>query len=231
MTLITDGEASIHDIGDSVIILTLRDQANQKVNERVISIAASLRCFDIEGLRDVVPTFNTVAVFFDPLRASIELIKKALVQSLGNVDSPDSPQLHEIDVVYGGIDGPDLARVAHLNGLSEHEVVVRHTARTYRVFMLGFMPGFPYLGFVDSSIAAPRKVSPSISVPAGSVGIAGNQTGIYPTDSPGGWQIIGRTDVQLFNPKTPPHTTCVPGDLVRFRRVSSLPPKLSLIHI
>ena len=133
--------------------------------------------------------------------------------------------MHEIDVVYGGIDGPDLARVAHLNGLSEHEVVVRHTARTYRVFMLGFMPGFPYLGFVDSSIAAPRKVSPNISVPAGSVGIAGNQTGIYPTDSPGGWQIIGRTDVQLFNPKTPPHTTCVPGDLVRFRRVSSLPPK------
>ena len=225
MTLITNGEASIHDIGDSVIILTLRDQANQKVNERVISIAASLRCFDIEGLRDVVPTFNTVAVFFDPLRASIELIKKALVQSLGNVDSSDPPQLHEIDVVYGGIDGPDLARVAHLNGLSEHEVVVRHTARTYRVFMLGFMPGFPYLGFVDSSIAAPRKVSPNISVPAGSVGIAGNQTGIYPTDSPGGWQIIGRTDVQLFNPKTPPHTTCVPGDLVRFRRVSSLPPK------
>jgi len=225
VTLTTDGEASIHDAGDSVVILTLGDKVDQQVNERVISIAASLRCFDIEGLRDVVPTFNTVAVFFDPLRVSIELIKKALVQSLSNVASLGPPQLHEIDVVYGGMDGPDLARVAHLNGLSEHEVVVRHTAKTYRVFMLGFMPGFPYLGFVDPSIEAPRKASPNIRVPVGSVGIAGNQTGIYPTNSPGGWQIIGRADVQLFNPKTPPHTTCVPGDLVRFRRVSSLPSK------
>lgn len=225
MTLITDGEASIHDVGDSAIILTLGDQVDQEVNERAIGIAAALRCFDIEGLRDVVPTFNTVAVFFDPLHTSIELIKEALVKSLGNVASPGPPQLHEIDVVYGGMDGPDLARVANLNGLSEHDVVVRHTARTYRVFMLGFMPGFPYLGFVDSSIAIPRKVSPNIRVPAGSVGIASNQTGIYPTESPGGWQIIGRTDVQLFNPKTPPHTTCAPGDLVQFRHVSSLPPK------
>jgi len=225
VTLITDGEANIHDVGDSAIILTLGDQVNQEVNERAVGIAASLRGFDIDGLRDVVPTFNTVAVFFDPFRTSIELIKEALVKSLGNVASSGPPQLHEIDIVYGGMDGPDLARVAHLNGLSEHDVVVRHTARTYRVFMLGFMPGFPYLGFIDSSIVTPRKVSPNIRVPAGSVGIAGNQTGIYPTDSPGGWQIIGRTDVQLFNPKTPPHTTCAPGDLVRFRRVASLPPK------
>ena len=225
MTLIIDGEASIHDVGDSAIILTLGDQVDQEVNERVIGIAAALRCFDIEGLRDVVPTFNTVVVFFDPLHTSVELIKEALVKSLGNVASSDPPQLHEIDVVYGGMDGPDLSRIANLSGLSEHDVVVRHTARTYRVFMLGFMPGFPYLGFVDSSIAIPRKASPNIRVPAGSVGIASNQTGIYPTESPGGWQIIGRADIQLFNQKTPPHTTCAPGDLVKFRHVSSLPPK------
>jgi KipI family sensor histidine kinase inhibitor len=121
-----------------------------------------------------------------------------------------------VPVSYGGEFGPDLAEVAAFAGLSEAAVVALHIGVRYRVFMLGFLPGFAYMGRVDSRIAAPRKGTPRLRVPAGSVGIAGVQTGIYPRESPGGWQIIGRTTIPLFDPLTSPSALFAPGDTVRF---------------
>ena len=130
-------------------------------------------------------------------------------------------KLVAVPVAYGGPFGPDLPEVARFAGCSEDEVVERHASRTYRVYMLGFMPGFPYLGLVDERIAAPRRASPRTSVPAGSVGIAGRQTGIYPTASPGGWQIVGRTPVRLFDLDRHEPCLVLPGDVVRFEPIAA----------
>jgi KipI family sensor histidine kinase inhibitor len=119
-------------------------------------------------------------------------------------------------VRYGGESGPDLDEVAALSGLSRGEVVERHAARTYRVFMLGFLPGFAYLGTLDPAIQVPRRTTPRSAVASGSVGLAGAQTGVYPRVSPGGWQIIGRSDVRLFDPGLDPPSRLAPGDRVRF---------------
>src|SRR5699024_4926794 len=122
----------------------------------------------------------------------------------------------EIPVLYGGDYGPDLDLVAHRNQLSTEEVIRIHSERDYLVYMIGFAPGFPYVGGMDERIEAPRKENPRQSIPAGSVGIAGKQTGIYPFESPGGWQIIGRTPAQLFLPESNPPTLIQPGDRLRF---------------
>jgi KipI family sensor histidine kinase inhibitor len=145
-------------------------------------------------------------------------IEPLLTQAL--LDADDAPDVEgpvvEIAVSYGGVDGPDLPAVAGAVGLPPEEVVRRHCAVTYRVFMLGFLPGFPYLGPVDPTIHVPRLAVPRTSVPAGSVGLAGSQTGIYPRASPGGWQIIGRTSDVLFDVARTPPARLAPGDRVRF---------------
>ena len=206
----------VHEAGESAVLLDLEDVIDPRVNARAIAVARALEAARVPGVRDVVPTFRSVAVYFDPLRADL-----ARIEALLRVDStmsvaPDAGDTIEVPVAYGGEFGPDLPEVAAFARLREHEVIELHASRPYRVFMMGFLPGFPYLGMVDERIGAPRRASPRIRVPAGSVGIAGGQTGIYPRDSPGGWQVIGRTPLRLFDPERRPSALFAPGDTVRF---------------
>jgi KipI family sensor histidine kinase inhibitor len=171
------------------------------------------------GVLDVVPAFASLGLHLAPT-ADDRAIEGRLRERLGgapaaaDVDVPG--KLVDIPVRYGGEDGPDLDEVAALSGLPRGEVVERHAARTYRVFMLGFLPGFAYLGTLDPAIHVPRRTTPRTAVASGSVGLAGAQTGVYPRVSPGGWQIIGRTDMRLFDPELDPPSRLAPGDRVRF---------------
>jgi KipI family sensor histidine kinase inhibitor len=208
----------ISEAGDSALLLELEEVINVSVNAQVIAVAGAVRRAGLPGIRDVVPTYRSVAVHFDPLTVDIETIRDTLTRA---ADTP--PVLAEgrtvvIPVQYGGDMGPDLHAVAAFAGVSPDEVVARHAGARYRVFMLGFLPGFSYMGTVDETIAMPRHATPRVKVPAGSVGIAGRQTGVYPRESPGGWQLIGRTPVSLFNPNRVPAALVAPGDTVRFVR-------------
>lgn len=202
--------------GDSAVLLELEPIIDVRINERAITIADLVRSRAVPGVRDVVPTFRAVAVHFDPAATDAEHVERELrlasvapVRILGG-------RTHDVPVVYGGDSGPDLGAVAEWAGISEAEVIARHAAAQYRVYMLGFMPGFAYMGRVDERIAAPRRSTPRTRVAAGSVGIAGEQTGIYPMESPGGWQIIGRTRVPVFDATRVPAALFAPGDSVRF---------------
>jgi antagonist of KipI len=208
----------ISEAGDSALLLELDEVINVSVNAQAIAIAGAVRRAGLPGIRDVLSTYRSVAVHFDPLTLDIDTLRDTLTRL---ADTP--PVLVEgktvvIPVQYGGDMGPDLRAVAAFGGISPDEVVARHAGARYRVFMLGFLPGFTYMGTVDETIAMPRHATPRIKVPAGSVGIAGRQTGVYPRDSPGGWQLIGRTPVSLFNPNRVPAALVAPGDTVRFVR-------------
>ncbi len=209
--------------GDSVVVVELEDRIDERVNAQAIRLAAVVEAARIGGVRDVVPTYRSVAVYFDPLRTDYtglcDFLSTHATEGSASVanDRRNSPRaLVRIPVRYGGDDGPDLADVAIFAKLSEAEVIARHTGRVYRVFMMGFLPGFPYLGIVDPAIAAPRRATPRLRVPAGSVGIAGSQTGIYPAETPGGWQVIGRTPVTLFDVSRTGPFLLEPGDAVEF---------------
>ena len=203
--------------GDSALLLEVGEPAIEpESNARAIAIARAVRQRAVPGVRDVVSTFRSVAVFFDPLSTDVDSVAAAL-HDAANASPADEPgRIVEIPVVYGGEAGPDLAEVAVFAGCTPEAVIERHALKLYRVYMLGFLPGFVYMAHVDSTIAAPRHATPRLRVAAGSVGIAGGQTGIYPRESPGGWQIIGRTSLTLFDAAKMPPALLAPGDQVRF---------------
>ena len=211
----------IREAGDSALLLELDAVIDPHINARAVAIAAALRRDQLPGVRDIVSAFRSVAVFFNPLRADAAAIAEAMRRACDVAPVADDRSPIDVEVVYGGDGGPDLADVAAFAGCAPADVIDRHASRTYRVFMLGFLPGFAYMGAVDDSIAAPRRATPRTHVPAGSVGIAGRQTGIYPFDSPGGWQIIGRTAMTIFDPDRIPPALFAPGDHVRFVPVTS----------
>ena len=208
--------------GDSVVVAELENRIDERVNARAIRLAAAVARAGLRGVRDIVPTYRSVAVYYDPLRVDFTRLSALLsheARAAAGTEEADRPERRtpkRIPVRYGGTDGPDLADVAAFAKMSEAEVVARHTGRTYRVFMMGFLPGFPYMGTVDPMIAAPRRTTPRLRVPAGSVGIAGSQTGMYPAESPGGWQLIGRTSIRLFDLTRPNPFLLEPGDDVEF---------------
>jgi KipI family sensor histidine kinase inhibitor len=212
----------LREAGDSALLLELAPRIDAEVNALAIAIASALRRAALPGVRDVVPTYRSVAVFFDPLHTMLESVTASLEDASDRPASVERSRLTEVPVVYGGENGPDLPAVARYASMSEQEVVRRHASTTYRVFMLGFVPGFTYMGPVDESIAAPRHPTPRARVLSGSVGIAGRQTAIYPQDIPGGWQIIGRTRVRLFDEARTPPSLFEAGDEVRFVPVPTL---------
>lgn len=210
-------EPRIRDAGDAAIVVELDETIDAAVNAQAIALAARLRDGAIDGVRDVVATFRSVAVFFDPRRTDVEALKVRVLDRFDANPARGTPTaVFEVPVEYGGDAGPDLAALAAASGLSAADVIERHSGRPYRVFMVGFLPGFAYLGPVDASIAAPRHASPRLRVAPGSVGIAGQQTGVYPQASPGGWQIIGRTTARPFDAARSPASLFAPGDSVRF---------------
>jgi len=204
--------------GDSAIVVEFEERIDLVINERAIALAGALEAARIGGVRDVVPTYRSVALFFDPLRTNYDALVEAVEREAGR-PAPDAAAQHaviRIPVCYGGDLGPDLDGVAAFGGISTDEVVALHTAPIYRVFMLGFVPGFAYMGVVDARIAAPRRPTPRVRVPEGSVGIAGVQTGIYPAETPGGWQLIGRTPIKPFEAEREKPFLMKAGDSVQF---------------
>jgi len=206
----------VREAGDSTLIVEFGDRVDLDVNARVLATAARLRAAAWPGVRDVVPTCRSVAVAFDPLRTGVADITDAIRRYADGPVAVGASRTVEVPVEYGGAAGPDLEEVAAGSRLSPAEVIARHASQPYRVFMLGFLPGFAYLGPVDPSIHAPRRSSPRRRVPPGSVAIAGGQTGIYPQASPGGWQIVGRTTLRPFVASRTPAALLLPGDTVRF---------------
>jgi KipI family sensor histidine kinase inhibitor len=207
--------------GDSMLLVEFEATIDPLVNERVIALGAKLRRRGARGILDVVPGYRALGVHFDPLQTDLAALERAITADAASIETMPSVSARaavEIPVQYGGEMGPDLEAVASQTGLSVDEVVERHMGRLYRVYMLGFVPGFAYMGRVDPSIAVPRHRVPRERVPAGSVGIAGEQTGVYPIETPGGWHLIGRTRTTMFNPLASPPSLLQPGDLVRFVR-------------
>jgi inhibitor of KinA len=205
-------------MGDSAVAIELDARIDAEVNARVIELAALIRRREFPGVRDVVPTYCSVAIYFEPLRTRVDGLLAWLEQlAAGSTDAPaHDGQPIRVPVCYGGEFGPDLESVARFSGLSPEEVVSTHAAPLYRVFMLGFVPGFAYLGTVDSRIAAPRLATPRFFVAPGSVGIAGRQTGIYPSQTPGGWQLVGRTPLRPFDAARTEPFLFKAGDHVQF---------------
>ena len=191
--------------GDSALIVEFEERIDPAINARAIAAAEAIqRVPRSAAFATSCPTFRSVAVYFDPLRTDYDrLLTQVHQQSrLPLVPAETGAAPLRIPVCYGGDLGPDLPAVARFGDMSEDEAIRIHAATTYRVFMLGFVPGFAYMGIVDERIAAPRHATPRVRVPAGTVGIAGVQTGIYPAETPGGWQLIGRTPRQAVRPGT-----------------------------
>jgi len=205
----------IQALGENALILNTGANATLECQQRLWAIAAKAAHWP--HVRDVVPGMNNLTILFDPLASDGQQLAEKL-QAAWDADSISQKAGRKIDipVAYGGDNGPDLEQVARHTGLSAAEIVKRHSAAEYIVYFIGFQPGFPYLGGLDPKLATPRRDEPRLLVPAGSVGIGGSQTGIYPAASPGGWQLIGRSELQLFDPGANPPTLLQPGDRVRF---------------
>ena len=209
----------IRPCGDAMLLVELEPAIDPVINERAILLAARIRDRRARGVRDVAPGYSTLGVHYDPLQTDLAALEQTIEHefaALASLESVADRAVIEIPVRYGGAGGPDLDAVAQFAGCSTADVIARHSERTYRVYMLGFVPGFAYMGRVDPSIAAPRHRVPRERVAAGSVGIAGLQTGVYPVDSPGGWQLIGHTQTVMFDANRDRPSLLAAGDLVRF---------------
>ena len=204
--------------GDSAVIVEFEERIDPIVNARTVACADAIQAANIPGVRDVAPSFRSVAVYFDPLRTPYGVLIAALEEQAARPigDAAIERDPIRIPVCYGGDFGPDLPDVAAFAKMSEADVVALHASTTYRVFMLGFVAGFAYMGIVDDRIAMPRHSTPRLRVPLGTVGIAGVQTGIYPAETPGGWQLIGRTPVKPFDAARAEPFLMKAGDAVQF---------------
>jgi KipI family sensor histidine kinase inhibitor len=207
--------------GDSTLIVEFEERIDEAINRQVVALATTIREAALEGVRDVVPAYRSLAVYFDPLtidRARLAARISTAEAGSGDLEA-DAVAPVRVAVCYGRSFGPDLADVAAFGGMSEASAVALHVQRVYRVYMLGFLPGFAYMGAVDERLAMPRRSTPRLEVAAGSVAIAGPQTGIYPIASPGGWQIIGRTPLRMFDASRSDPFLLHPGDTVQFHPI------------
>jgi len=220
----------LYPLGDAAVVVHFGDVIGEQTHQQVQAFTAYLAQHPFEGLVEYVPAFTTVTVYYDPWVISKSgnlnpytkvtgFLQRMLPYAAPNGKAQER-RLVEIPVVYGGEFGPDLSYVAAHNGLRPEEVIALHTQPEYLVYMIGFAPGFPYLGGLDPKLATPRREDPREAVAAGAVGIAGSQTGIYPLRTPGGWQLIGRTPVTLFNPASASPSLLQAGHLVKFVPIS-----------
>ena len=209
-------------MGDCAAVVEFGKEIDPAMNSRVLRLKSQLDKHPIAGVIEAASAYATLAVYYDPLQLDFDHLKfrlQGMIDILTN--APDVvPVTIKIPVVYGGDSGPDLEFVARRNSLTTDEVIEIHSGADYLVYMIGFAPGFPYLGGMSERIATPRRESPRLKIPIGSVGIAGKQTGVYPIETPGGWQLIGQTPLELFRPACDPPTLLHPGDHVRFCPIS-----------
>ena len=217
-------EYKIFLLSDSAITIDFGNIIDEKINDIVMQLHQYCTKNAFVGMIESMPAYASLTIFYDVFivrkkytffKSAFAFVEDYLIKSCENIGEGESFEKRtiEIPVIY---DGEDLSYVADYHQISEAQVVELHKTPTYRVYMMGFLPGFAYMGGLDARIATPRRSTPRTKVPAGSVGIAGNQTGIYPSESPGGWQLIGRTELQLYMPNAAEITLLKAGDLVKF---------------
>ena len=220
MGLYSDAKSYL--MGDRGLLLEFGDEISREINEKVRRMALAVQAEAIEGIIETVPTYRSLLIIYNPVILPIEDLKKRLKKIEGGLQTTPlpEPKLTRIPVVYGGIYGPDLEEVAKYLHASPEEVVQLHCSKPYLIYMIGFMPGYPYMGELPQALVTPRLKTPRLLVPKGSVAIAQRQTGIYSMESPGGWQILGRTPVELFHPEKDPPALLQMGDFVQFYQIS-----------
>jgi len=208
--------------GDCMLLVEFEDEISPAASAQVLALDRQIRMQDLSGIIECVPSYRSLAVFYNPLKLSPSQLESWIMHQASTLQElPERvPRKVEIPVVYGGEMGPDLETVAQEHNLTVPEAVSIHTDPVYRVYLIGFSPGFPYLGGLSRRLFTARRKTPRRLVPAGSVAIGGEQTGIYTSDTPGGWQIIGRTPLRLFNVNASPPCLLEPGDLVTFRSIT-----------
>jgi KipI family sensor histidine kinase inhibitor len=210
-------------MADRAIVVELGDEISPTVNDKVRELFISLDKMEIAGLIDLVPSYRSLLLIYDPLKISRTELKNQINDAHKRMDPGriPSPKTVEIPVVYGDDHGPDLEWVAAYHKIAPQEVIRLHTQPIYQVYMIGFTSGFPYLGEVPEALSTPRRETPRTHVPKGSVAIAQRQTGVYPVQTPGGWHIIGWTPVTLFDPQAEPPSLLVMGDRVKFHAITA----------
>jgi KipI family sensor histidine kinase inhibitor len=218
---LTSHQFALLPLGDAAVTVEFGREISAGVNEGALGFAQAVRIQHWEGVLDIVPAYASVTIHVDPLRLPVSILSERLRDLVFDATTVSSGRTHRIPVLYGGEWGPDLGDVAAFARLSPAETIELHYSPLYRVYMLGFSPGFPYMGLVPASIAMPRLATPRTVVPAGSVGIAESQTAVYPTATPGGWRIIGRTPVSLFQPQSSSPFLLSPGDWVQFHPIDA----------
>lgn len=208
--------------GDKALVIEFGNCIAPELSQIVRRALFAIKKAEIPGLVEAVPTYRSILVYYEPLEIDSKSLKenlRMLAQNARDIAVPQ-PLVTEIPTVYGGAYGPDMEQVAGHNGITPEEVVQLHTGTAYLIYMLGSFPGFAYLGGISPKIATPRLKTPRLKVPAGSVAIGGIQTGIYPTESPGGWNLIGRTPLRLFEPDKEPPVLLKAGDYVMFTAIT-----------
>ncbi|MBU3098833.1 MULTISPECIES: 5-oxoprolinase subunit PxpB [Clostridium] len=204
--------------GDRALVVEFGDKIEEQVNSKIRSLTVAIEQEGIIGINETIPTYRSLMVIYDPMIMELdELISvlKSIILKMHELELPGAKVI-EIPTLYGGEYGPDIEFVAKHNKISIDEVIKIHTDREYLIYMIGFTPGFPYLGGMSDKIETPRLQNPRTKIPVGSVGIAGKQTGIYPVESPGGWQLIGRTPVKLYDPCREDPVLLNAGDYIKF---------------
>lgn len=222
------GEPRFFSVSESSLTVCFGNGVSEKINQKIIDLARFIEKNPPTGIKEIVPAFSSLTIFYDPLmvrkhspnfQTGFDAARNYLENALQNMRENKRQKPRQIEIVFdaGGEFALDLEFISETKNISKKEILEIFTSKIYRVFMLGFLPGFAYMGEVDERIAVPRKDKPRLKVPKGSVGIAGNQTGIYPFESPGGWQIIGKTDTELFTPDEENPTFLQAGDSVKFK--------------
>src|SRR6516164_2917176 len=208
--------------GDRALVVEFGDRIDRALSDGVLRLNAAIRSQRISGVVETVPTFRSLMVYFDRLVTSRASLEGAIG---GLLDRECSPRVTatqwRIPVCYEGEFAPDLTEVARLTGLTPSEVVAKHSGTRYHVYMLGFLPGFPYMGDLPAQLELPRRADPRLRVPAGSLSIATSLTAIYPYESPGGWHLIGATPIRIFDPECPKPALFAPGDAIRFQPIDA----------
>ena len=204
--------------GDSALLIEFGKEINPETNRKITALVQLMREQHIEGIVDVIPAFCSLLINYDPRVLSYEELKERMEHLLKMETKTEATRkrIFEIPVCYGGEYGPDIENIAEHAGLSVEAVIKIHSSKDYLIYMLGFLPGFTYLGGLDERIHTPRLASPRLKIRAGSVGIGGSQTGIYPLDSPGGWQLMGMTPVRTYDPERQTPILVEAGDYIRF---------------
>jgi inhibitor of KinA len=209
--------------GDQALVVELGDTIDPRINRRVHGLMDAIERAEVPGVFDLVPTYRSILVYYDPMRTSMSALQAKVSELYLDLEDQtvNEPRTVEMPTLYGGEYGPDLEFVAEHAKLTPQQVIDIHSGAEYLVYMMGFSPGFPYLGGLSERLTTPRLESPRLAIPAGSVGIAESQTGVYPVASPGGWRLIGRSPLRMFDPEAEPPSRLAAGDYVRFVPIAS----------